>query len=135
MVRSAENALGCLLVEIISQSGDISVLNWVGEASSFHNCFPVDLVPYRMTPPTRSKPRDHAGRNSLARDGFPFPSSSCCRSPCYSVGMPAPETGPTTHWERVGDEQGGKLVIGRGGHAQWAVRRVVMERRACSEMV
>ncbi|KIK12630.1 hypothetical protein PISMIDRAFT_56560, partial [Pisolithus microcarpus 441] len=29
-LRSAENALGRLLVEIISQSGDISVLNWVG---------------------------------------------------------------------------------------------------------
>ncbi|KAI6007991.1 hypothetical protein EDC04DRAFT_2779581, partial [Pisolithus marmoratus] len=29
----AENALGRLLAEIISQSGDISVLDWVGEAS------------------------------------------------------------------------------------------------------
>ncbi|KAI5985488.1 hypothetical protein EDD15DRAFT_1632612 [Pisolithus albus] len=63
--ESAENALGRLLVEIISQSGDISVLDWVGEASSFHSCFPVDLVPYRTTPPTCSKPGVHAGRNSL----------------------------------------------------------------------
>ncbi|KAI6003401.1 hypothetical protein EDC04DRAFT_2882862 [Pisolithus marmoratus] len=30
--ESAENALGRLLAEIISQSGDISVLDWVGEA-------------------------------------------------------------------------------------------------------
>ncbi|KAI6008174.1 heterokaryon incompatibility protein-domain-containing protein, partial [Pisolithus orientalis] len=31
--ESAENALGRLLAEIISQSGDISVLDWVGDAS------------------------------------------------------------------------------------------------------
>ncbi|KIO09071.1 hypothetical protein M404DRAFT_91185, partial [Pisolithus tinctorius Marx 270] len=34
----AGKALGCLLAEIISQSGDISVLDWVGEASQFHSC-------------------------------------------------------------------------------------------------
>ncbi|KAI6033482.1 hypothetical protein BKA83DRAFT_1794698 [Pisolithus microcarpus] len=67
--ESAENALGRLLVEIISQSGDISVLDWVGEASSFHSCFPVDLVPYQMTPLTPSKLGDHAGRNSLHLEG------------------------------------------------------------------
>ncbi|KIK20922.1 hypothetical protein PISMIDRAFT_32635, partial [Pisolithus microcarpus 441] len=38
--ESAENALGRLLAEIVSQSGDISVLDWVGEPSPFHSCFP-----------------------------------------------------------------------------------------------
>jgi len=33
--ESAENVLGCLLGEIISQSENISVLSWVGEASPF----------------------------------------------------------------------------------------------------
>ena len=46
----AENALGRLLTEIISQSGDISVLDWVGEASAFHSCFPARIALYR-TPP------------------------------------------------------------------------------------
>ncbi|KIO09085.1 hypothetical protein M404DRAFT_44408, partial [Pisolithus tinctorius Marx 270] len=36
--ESAENALGRLLAEIISQSSDTSVLDWVGEASRFHSC-------------------------------------------------------------------------------------------------
>ncbi|KAI5982677.1 hypothetical protein EDC04DRAFT_3150711 [Pisolithus marmoratus] len=42
--ESAENALGRLLAEIISQSGDISVLDWVGEASPFHSCFPAHIT-------------------------------------------------------------------------------------------
>ncbi|KAI6117292.1 hypothetical protein EDD16DRAFT_1016474 [Pisolithus croceorrhizus] len=33
---SAEDALRCLLAEIVSWSGDISILDWVGEPSSFH---------------------------------------------------------------------------------------------------
>ncbi|KAI6043863.1 hypothetical protein EDC04DRAFT_2562250, partial [Pisolithus marmoratus] len=48
--ESAENALGRLLAVIISQSGDISVLDWVGEASRFHSCFPAEISPYQ-TPP------------------------------------------------------------------------------------
>ncbi|KIK20871.1 hypothetical protein PISMIDRAFT_104955, partial [Pisolithus microcarpus 441] len=38
--ESAEHALGRLLTEIVSQSGDVSVLDWVGETSPFHSCFP-----------------------------------------------------------------------------------------------
>ena len=45
-----ENALGRLLAEIISQSGDISVLDWVGEASPFHSCFPAHIAVYRTLP-------------------------------------------------------------------------------------
>ncbi|KAI6097094.1 hypothetical protein F5141DRAFT_482527 [Pisolithus sp. B1] len=48
--ESAQNALGRLLVEIISGSGDVSVLDWVGKQSSFNSCFPVDLVPYQIPP-------------------------------------------------------------------------------------
>ncbi|KAL4061691.1 hypothetical protein V8B97DRAFT_1010287 [Scleroderma yunnanense] len=46
----AENALGRFLAEIISQSGDISVLDWIGEASSFHSCFPAQITSYQTTP-------------------------------------------------------------------------------------
>ena len=48
--ESAENALGRLLAEIISQSGDITVLDWVGEASRYHSCFPARIESYQ-TPP------------------------------------------------------------------------------------
>ncbi|KAL4070203.1 hypothetical protein V8B97DRAFT_2024195 [Scleroderma yunnanense] len=48
--ESAENALGRLLTEIILQSGDISVLDWVGEASSLHSYFPAQITSYQTTP-------------------------------------------------------------------------------------
>ena len=41
---SAENALGRLLTEIVTQSGDISVLLWVGEGSTFNSCFPAHTI-------------------------------------------------------------------------------------------
>ncbi|KAI6006578.1 hypothetical protein F5J12DRAFT_720737, partial [Pisolithus orientalis] len=44
--ESAENALGRLLATIISQSADISVLDWVGEPSLFHSCFPAHITSY-----------------------------------------------------------------------------------------
>ncbi|KAI6024696.1 hypothetical protein BKA83DRAFT_4251037 [Pisolithus microcarpus] len=51
--ESAENALARLLAEIVSQSGDISVLDWVGEPSPFNSCFPAHITSYRRlsTPP------------------------------------------------------------------------------------
>ncbi|KAI6095375.1 hypothetical protein F5141DRAFT_1013456 [Pisolithus sp. B1] len=58
-------ALGRLLAEIISHSGDVSVLDWVGEASSFNSCFPVDLVPYQTVPHFQPISGDPAGRNDL----------------------------------------------------------------------
>ncbi|KAI6024694.1 hypothetical protein BKA83DRAFT_4251007 [Pisolithus microcarpus] len=42
------NALGRLLAEIVSQSGDISVLDWVGKPSPFHSCFPAHITSYQM---------------------------------------------------------------------------------------
>ena len=48
--ESAENALGRLLAEVISKSGDTSILDWVGQTSVFHSCFPATIAPYR-TPP------------------------------------------------------------------------------------
>lgn len=48
--ESAEFALGCLLGEVISQSGDISMLDWVREASTFHSCFPTRITSYQTLP-------------------------------------------------------------------------------------
>ena len=45
--ESAENALGRLLAEVISKSGDTSILDWIGQSSTFHSCFPATIVPYQ----------------------------------------------------------------------------------------
>ncbi|KAI6006209.1 hypothetical protein F5J12DRAFT_742713 [Pisolithus orientalis] len=63
--ESAESALGRLLAEIISRSGDISVLDWVGEASSIHSCFPANLAPYQTLPCVPATASDASGRNGL----------------------------------------------------------------------
>ncbi|KAI6120495.1 hypothetical protein EV401DRAFT_1408045 [Pisolithus croceorrhizus] len=54
--ESAEKALGRLLAEIISQSGDISVLDWVGTASPYHSCFPAHISSYQTLPLSPSQP-------------------------------------------------------------------------------
>ncbi|KAI6159506.1 hypothetical protein EDD17DRAFT_1838115 [Pisolithus thermaeus] len=46
----AEDSLGRLLAQIISQSGETSVLDWVGEGSRFHSCFPAHITSYRTSP-------------------------------------------------------------------------------------
>ncbi|KAG1786035.1 uncharacterized protein HD556DRAFT_1508452 [Suillus plorans] len=45
-----QNALGRLLQEIISQSGDITALDWVGKASDFNSCLPADITSYKAPP-------------------------------------------------------------------------------------
>ncbi|KAI5997204.1 hypothetical protein F5J12DRAFT_929009 [Pisolithus orientalis] len=80
--ESAENALGRLLVEIISRSGDVSVLDWVGEQSSFNSCFPANLAPYCVIPqdcstlndPTRRSALDTAKARELYRSSCSMPS-------------------------------------------------------------
>ncbi|KAI6006552.1 hypothetical protein F5J12DRAFT_913103 [Pisolithus orientalis] len=71
--ESAENALGRLLAEIISQSGDISVLDWVGEASPFHSCFPAQITSFQTLPLLR--PRPNAEEPSAAISQGPPPIS------------------------------------------------------------
>ncbi|KAI5998892.1 hypothetical protein EDC04DRAFT_2794690 [Pisolithus marmoratus] len=48
--ESAEKALYRLLAKIISQSKDISILDWVGVASPFHSCFPAHITSYQTLP-------------------------------------------------------------------------------------
>lgn len=54
--ESAENALGRRLAEIVSHSEDISVLDWVGEPSPFHSCFPAHTNSYQRLPIPRPFP-------------------------------------------------------------------------------
>ncbi|KAI6169113.1 hypothetical protein EDD17DRAFT_1525370 [Pisolithus thermaeus] len=56
--ESAENALSRLLAEIVLQSGYISVLDWIGEPSPFHSCFPAHIISYQMSrsPTSQSGP-------------------------------------------------------------------------------
>ena len=45
--ESAGSALGRLLGEVISRSGDTSILDWIGQSSTFHSCFPTTIAPYQ----------------------------------------------------------------------------------------
>ncbi|KAG1785862.1 uncharacterized protein HD556DRAFT_1450301 [Suillus plorans] len=45
-----QSALGRLLQDIVSRSGDITSLDWVGQSSEFNSCLPADLISY-ATPP------------------------------------------------------------------------------------
>ncbi|KAG1898597.1 uncharacterized protein F5891DRAFT_1174098 [Suillus fuscotomentosus] len=45
-----QSALGRLLQDIVSRSGDITALDWVGQSSEFNSCLPADIISY-ATPP------------------------------------------------------------------------------------
>ncbi|KAG1793190.1 uncharacterized protein HD556DRAFT_1527681 [Suillus plorans] len=49
-----QNALGRLLQEIVARSGDITVLDWIGQPSEFNSCLPAYITSY--TTPPRSLP-------------------------------------------------------------------------------
>ncbi|KAI6107736.1 hypothetical protein EDD17DRAFT_797655 [Pisolithus thermaeus] len=63
--ETSQNALGRLLAEIVSRSGDVSVLDWAGEESSFNSCFPANLVPYQAMRHIQLTSSDPAGREGL----------------------------------------------------------------------
>ncbi|KAG2137112.1 uncharacterized protein EDB93DRAFT_1330714 [Suillus bovinus] len=47
--ENKQKALGRLLGEIVAQSRDISVLDWVGKSSEFNSCLPADIKSYGST--------------------------------------------------------------------------------------
>ncbi|KAG2367967.1 hypothetical protein BDR07DRAFT_1478558 [Suillus spraguei] len=47
-----QNALGRLLQEIVARSGDITVLDWIGQPSEFNSCLPADISSYTTPPRT-----------------------------------------------------------------------------------
>ncbi|KAG2363059.1 hypothetical protein BDR07DRAFT_1332384 [Suillus spraguei] len=44
--ENKHNALGRLLQEIVTWSGDITVLDWVGQSSGFNSCVPANITSY-----------------------------------------------------------------------------------------
>ncbi|KAI6112960.1 hypothetical protein F5141DRAFT_1214275 [Pisolithus sp. B1] len=62
--KSAEFALGHLLAEVISQSRDISILDWVREASTFHSCFLARITLYQTLPLPSVPPSDAEEQSS-----------------------------------------------------------------------
>lgn len=47
-----QNALGRLLQEIVALSGDITVLDWIGQPSEFNSCLPACITSYTAPPCT-----------------------------------------------------------------------------------
>ncbi|KAG1793194.1 uncharacterized protein HD556DRAFT_525963 [Suillus plorans] len=47
-----QNALGRLLQEIVARSGDITVLDWIGQPSEFNSCLPAYITSYATPPRT-----------------------------------------------------------------------------------
>ncbi|KAI6137061.1 hypothetical protein F5141DRAFT_1209365 [Pisolithus sp. B1] len=85
--ESAENALARLLAEIVSQSGDISVLDWVGEPSPFHSCFPAHITSYQK-PPKLPPHRNAAEQSSAISEGlssFEVPQDVPCSPTALAV--------------------------------------------------
>ncbi|KAG2366248.1 hypothetical protein BDR07DRAFT_1396538, partial [Suillus spraguei] len=63
-----QNALGRLLQEIVARSGDITVLDWIGQPSEFNSCLPADINSYTTPariPPSLSEDYIHAQISSL----------------------------------------------------------------------
>jgi len=65
--ESADKSLGRLLSEVVSQSGDASILDWVGPASSYHSCFPSTLTSYQMIPHPEQSLDDVQMERSISR--------------------------------------------------------------------
>ena len=68
-------ALGHLLVETIDRSGEMTVLDWIGESSPYNSCLPASLAVYshpsgalHAIDDAEMEPRVTALRNSLSED-------------------------------------------------------------------
>ncbi|KAG2344134.1 hypothetical protein BDR05DRAFT_962454, partial [Suillus weaverae] len=63
-----QNALGRLLQEVIARSGDITVLDWIGQPSEFNSCLPAHITSYTTPPhtlPSLSEDHIHSQVSSL----------------------------------------------------------------------
>jgi len=56
--ESAENALARLLAEVIKKSGDASILDWMGQSSTFHSYFPATITAYQTLAPPQPLPTE-----------------------------------------------------------------------------
>ncbi|KAG2353162.1 hypothetical protein BDR07DRAFT_1434241 [Suillus spraguei] len=61
-----QSALGRLLQEIVARSGDISVLDWIGQPSEFNSCLPADITSYTTPPRTLPPLSDYDIRTQVS---------------------------------------------------------------------
>ncbi|KAG2348214.1 hypothetical protein BDR05DRAFT_506179 [Suillus weaverae] len=69
--ENKHNALGRLLQEIVTRSGDITALDWIGQSSGFNSCLPVNITSYATLPytvPPRSEDDIQTTVSSLRRN-------------------------------------------------------------------
>ncbi|KAG1726991.1 uncharacterized protein EDB91DRAFT_899902 [Suillus paluster] len=85
-----QNALGRLLQEIVAQLGDITVLDWVGQPSTFNSCLPADIISYEDSAhnaPSLSEDEIES-LISLLRDAVTLESASRLHQTLESLGAP-----------------------------------------------
>ncbi|KAG1845257.1 hypothetical protein C8R48DRAFT_678221 [Suillus tomentosus] len=73
-----QSALGRLLQDLVSRSGDITCLDWVGQSSEFNSCLPADIISYATPPyslPSLSEDEIQTAVSSL-RNTVPVDSAS-----------------------------------------------------------
>ncbi|KAH7905601.1 hypothetical protein BJ138DRAFT_1094993 [Hygrophoropsis aurantiaca] len=63
--ENKQHALGRLLEAIVSRSGDITALNWVGQSSEYNSCLPADITVYEA-PACAPPPVSRADMETLA---------------------------------------------------------------------
>ena len=49
-------ALGRLLAQLLTSSGDTSILSWTGKSGSFHSCLPTNITVFKQLPPSHIPP-------------------------------------------------------------------------------
>ena len=66
-------ALGHLLEEIVSRSGEVTVLDWTGQSSPYNSCLPATLAVYSRPPhaPTAINDAEMGARVAALRNPFP----------------------------------------------------------------
>ena len=66
-------ALGHLLEEIVSRSGEVTVLNWTGQSSLYNSCLPATLAVYSRPPhvPTAINDAEMDARVATLRNSLP----------------------------------------------------------------
>ncbi|KAI9571582.1 hypothetical protein HD554DRAFT_2036527 [Boletus coccyginus] len=47
MAKGQQRAVGCLLQEVLTRSGDVTILAWTGKASDYNSCLPAEISVYR----------------------------------------------------------------------------------------
>ena len=51
-----DQALGRLLAQLLTSSGDTSILSWTGKSGSFNSCLPTNITVFKQLPPSHIPP-------------------------------------------------------------------------------